>query len=62
MYPPERLEGPGSEGKREEGNGIGTLGVFKVVVHRDFPLDEVKRAIVKLTPSGKVHIIFVVNG
>jgi putative transposase len=56
------LEGPGSEGKREEGNGIGTLGVFKVVVHRDFPLDEVKRAIVKLTPSGKVHIIFVVNG
>ncbi|BBG23684.1 hypothetical protein IC006_0972 [Sulfuracidifex tepidarius] len=26
------------------------LGVFKVLVHRDFPLDKVKRVIVKLTP------------
>lgn len=37
------------------------LGVFKVIVHRDFPLDKVKRVIVKLTPSGEVYIIFVVD-
>ncbi|BBG23484.1 hypothetical protein IC006_0768 [Sulfuracidifex tepidarius] len=26
------------------------VGVFKVLVHRDFPLDKVKRVVVKLTP------------
>jgi len=38
------------------------LGVFKVMVHRDFPLDKVNRLIVKLTKSEKIYIIFVVEG
>ncbi|WP_390875261.1 hypothetical protein [Saccharolobus shibatae] len=33
------------------------LGIFKVIVHRDFPLDKVKRVVVKLTKSERVHII-----
>jgi len=37
------------------------LGVFKVIVHRNFPLDRVKRVVVKLTRSEKIYITFVVD-
>ncbi|BBG25565.1 hypothetical protein IC007_0070 [Sulfuracidifex tepidarius] len=37
------------------------LGIFHVVVHRDFPLDRVKRVVVKLTKSEKVHVTFIVE-
>ncbi|QXJ34106.1 RNA-guided endonuclease InsQ/TnpB family protein [Saccharolobus shibatae] len=37
------------------------LGIFKVIVHRDFPLDKVKRVVVKLTKSERVYISFVVE-
>jgi len=37
------------------------LGVFKLIVHRDFPLEKVKRVAVKLTRSGKVHVSFIVE-
>ena len=40
---------------------LSNLGIFNVVVHRDFPLDKVKRVIVKLTPSGRVYVTFVVD-
>jgi len=40
---------------------LSNLGVFNVIVHRDFPLDKVKRVAVKLTPSGRVYITFVVD-
>jgi len=36
------------------------LGIFNVVVHRDFP-EKVKRVVIKLTPSGRVYITFVVD-
>jgi putative transposase len=39
---------------------LSNLGVFNVVVHRDFP-EKVKRVIVKLTPSGRLYITFVVG-
>ncbi|BBD73411.1 transposase [Sulfodiicoccus acidiphilus] len=41
---------------------LSNLGVFKVVVHRDFPLDKVKRVVVKLTRSERIYISFVVEG
>ena len=41
---------------------LSNLGIFNVVVHRDFPLDKVKRVIVKLTRSGRVYISFIVEG
>ena len=40
---------------------LSSLGVFKLIVHRDFPLDRVKRVAVKLTRSGKVYVSFIVE-
>jgi transposase, IS605 OrfB family, central region len=40
---------------------LSNLGIFNVIVHRDFPLDKVKRVIVKLTSSGRVYISFIVE-
>ncbi|MFP3299450.1 MAG: transposase, partial [Thermocladium sp.] len=37
------------------------LGAFKVIAHRDFPLDRVERVVVKLTRSGKVYVSFIVE-
>jgi len=37
------------------------LGAFKVIAHRDFPLDRVKRVAVKITRSGKVYVSFIVE-
>jgi len=37
------------------------LGAFKVIAHRDFPLEKVKRIAVKITRSGKVHVSFIVE-
>ncbi|BDC18567.1 hypothetical protein HS5_14570 [Acidianus sp. HS-5] len=40
---------------------LSNLGVFHVIVHRDFPLDKVKRVVVKLMPSGRIYITFIVD-
>ncbi|MFP3298537.1 MAG: transposase [Thermocladium sp.] len=40
---------------------LSNLGVFKLIVHRGFPLDRVERVVVKLTRSGKVHVSFIVE-
>ena len=41
---------------------LSNLGIFKLIVHRDFPLDKVKQVVVKLTRSGRVYISFIVEG
>jgi len=40
---------------------LSNLGVFKLIVHRGFPLEKVKRVAVKLTRSGKVYVSFIVE-
>ncbi|MFP3298663.1 MAG: transposase [Thermocladium sp.] len=40
---------------------LSNLGTFKLIVHRDFPLEKVKRVAVKLTRSGKVYVSFIVE-
>ncbi|MBP1357318.1 MAG: transposase [Sulfolobus sp.] len=40
---------------------LSSLGDFKVRVHRQFPVDKVKQIIVKLSKSGKVFVIFIVE-
>jgi len=40
---------------------LSNLGIFNVIVHRDFPLDRVKRVVVKLTRSERVYISFIVE-
>jgi len=40
---------------------LSSLGIFKLIVHRDFPLEKVERVVVKLTRSGKVYVSFIVE-
>jgi len=40
---------------------LSSLGVFKLIVHREFPLEKVERVVVKLTRSGKVYVSFIVE-
>jgi len=40
---------------------LSNLGTFKLIVHRDFPLDRVERVVAKLTRSGKVYVSFIVE-
>jgi len=40
---------------------LSNLGIFKVIAHRDFPLDKVKRVTVKLTKSERVYVSFIVD-
>jgi len=53
------------EGSRSNGKRLvlrlSNLGVFKLIVHRDFPLEKVKRVAVKLTRSERVFISFIVE-
>jgi len=48
-------------GKRLVVLRLSHLGVFKLIIHRDFPLEKVKRVAVKLTRSGKVYVSFIVE-
>jgi putative transposase len=38
------------------------LGTFRVIAHRDFPVDDVRRVAVKLARSGRLYISFIVEG
>jgi len=53
------------EGSRRNGKRLvlrlSHLGVFKLIVHREFPLDRAKRVAVKLTRSERVFISFIVE-
>ena len=48
-------------GKRLVVLRLSHLGVFKLIIHRGFPLEKVKRVAVKLTRSGKVYVSFIVE-
>ncbi|MGC9179939.1 MAG: RNA-guided endonuclease InsQ/TnpB family protein [Vulcanisaeta sp.] len=37
------------------------LGVFKVIVHRDFPISKVARVTIKLYRGGRLYVIFTVD-
>jgi putative transposase len=37
------------------------LGVFRVIAHRDFPMERVRRVAVKLAGSGRLYISFIVE-
>ncbi|MFP3298840.1 MAG: transposase [Thermocladium sp.] len=55
------------EARTKSGSGrrlvlrLSGLGAFKVIAHRDFPLEKVKRIAVKLTRSERVFISFIVE-
>jgi len=37
------------------------LGTFRVIAHRDFPMDKVRRVAVKLAESGRLYVSFLVE-
>jgi putative transposase len=41
---------------------LSNLGVFKVIAHRDFPINRVRRVAVKLTKSERVYVSFIFDG
>ena len=40
---------------------LSNLGIFKVIVHRDFPLNKVARVTIKLYRGGMLYVIFTVE-
>jgi len=66
VYPQKGWEILAREIRTKSGNKklvlrLSSLGVFKLIVHREFPLDRAKRVAVKLTRSGKVYVSFIVE-
>jgi transposase len=53
--------GSGRSRKRLVVLRLSNLGIFKVIAHRDFPLDKVKRVTVKLAKSERVYVSFIVD-
>jgi len=39
---------------------LSKIGFFTLIIHRDFPLERVSRVRVKLYPSGKIYLVFLV--
>jgi len=40
---------------------LSKIGFFTVVVHRDFPLEQVCQVCIKLNPSGRIYVVFLVE-
>jgi len=41
---------------------LSKIGFFTVVIHRDFPLGRVCQVCIKLNPSGRIYVVFLVEG
>ena len=40
---------------------LSKIGFFTLILHRELPLERVSRVCVKLDPSGRIHVIFLVE-
>jgi len=47
--------------KRRARHYLSKIGFFTLVVHRVFPESQVSQVCVKLYPSGRIHVIFLVE-
>jgi len=41
--------------------GLSKIGFFTLILHRELPLERVSQVCVKLNPSGRIYIIFLVE-
>ena len=41
---------------------LSKVGFFTVIIHRDFPLERVCQVCIKLNPSGRMYVVFLVEG
>jgi len=40
---------------------LSKIGFFTLILHREFPESQVSQVCVKLNPSGRIHVIFLVE-
>jgi len=56
-----REVGRGKNKKKKASLRLSKIGFFTLVIHRELPLEQVSQVCVKLYPSGRIHVIFVVE-
>ena len=56
-----REVGLGKNKKRKARLRLSKIGFFTLVMHRGLPLEQVSQVCVKLNPSGRIHVIFLVE-
>jgi len=53
--------GQGKSKKRKARLYLSKIGFFTLILHREFPENQVSQVCVKLNPSGRIHVIFLVE-
>jgi len=53
--------GQGKSKKRKARLYLSKIGFFTLILHREFPESQVSQVCVKLEPSGRIHVIFLVE-
>ena len=56
-----REVGQGKNKKRKAKLYLSKIGFFNLIIHRVFPESQVSQVCVKLNPSGRIHVIFLVE-
>jgi len=56
-----REVGQGKNKKRKARLHLSKIGFFTLIVHRELPESQVSQVCVKLNPSGRIHVIFLVE-
>jgi putative transposase len=56
-----REVGLGKNKKRKARLRLSKIGFFTLILHRELPLEQVSQVCVKLYPSGRIHVIFLVE-
>jgi putative transposase len=56
-----REVGLGKNKKRKARLYLSKIGFFTLVIHRELPESQVSQVCVKLEPSGRIHVIFIVE-
>ncbi len=51
----------GNKKKKKARLYLSKIGFFTLVIHREFPLNRVSQVCVKLNPSGKIFVVFLVD-
>ncbi len=54
-------QGENTEKKKRARLYLSKIGFFTVVIHRDFPLERVCQVCIKLNPSGRIYVVFLVE-
>jgi len=56
-----REVGQGENKKKKARLYLSKIGFFTIVIHREFPLNRVSQVCVKLNPSGRIFVVFLVD-